>query len=112
MKSTEVKVEDLSCTDPEHIAISKSRGILIDWKDGAKSDLQNEYLRDNCPCASCTGVHGTEPREKTADNPLKMFQPKLKMLGVEQVGNYAIKIDWSDGHSTGIYSFAHLRKIG
>ena len=40
-----------------------------------------------------------------------MFTPKLRILGVEPVGNYALKIDWSDGHSTGIYSFAHLRSI-
>ena len=104
-------MEDTLCTDPEHLAISKSRGIHIDWKDGAKSDFTNEYLRDHCPCAACTGVHGTEPRPKTEDNPLKLFQPKMRMLAVEAVGNYAIKITWSDGHATGIYSFAHLRKI-
>ena len=40
-----------------------------------------------------------------------MFKPTLKMLNVEAVGHYAIKIDWSDGHNTGIYSFDHLRKI-
>ena len=40
-----------------------------------------------------------------------MYKAKLKMLGVEPVGNYAIRIDWSDGHNTGIYSFDHLREI-
>jgi DUF971 family protein len=40
-----------------------------------------------------------------------MFTPAIKILNVEQVGHYAIKIDWSDGHNTGIYSFEHLRKI-
>jgi DUF971 family protein len=98
-------------TDPEHIAISKSKGISIDWKDGHKSTFDNEYLRDQCPCASCTGAHGTEPRPKASENPLKLFTPKLKMESVEPVGNYAIRIVWNDGHSTGIYSFAHLRKI-
>ena len=101
---------DLS-TDPEHIAISKSRGISIDWKDGLHSEYGVEYLRDHCPCAGCSGSHGTPPRQKTAQNPLKMFAPKLKMELVEPVGNYAIRILWNDGHSTGIYSFAHLRKI-
>jgi DUF971 family protein len=98
-------------TDPEHIAISKSTGISIDWKDGHKSHFGLEYLRDHCPCASCSGAHGTTPRAKTSENPLKLFTPKLRILGVEPVGNYALKIDWSDGHSTGIYSFAHLRSI-
>ena len=40
-----------------------------------------------------------------------MYKPVLKMLHVEEVGTYAIRIDWSDGHNTGIYSFDHLRQI-
>jgi hypothetical protein len=37
-----------------------------------------------------------------------MFTPTLKMLNVEPVGGYAIRIDWSDGHGSGIYSFDYL----
>ena len=44
------------------------------------------------------------PAPPEADNPFQMFKPALKMLGVEPVGNYAIRINWSDGHNTGIYS--------
>jgi DUF971 family protein len=40
-----------------------------------------------------------------------MYQAPLKMVTVEPVGNYAIRILWSDGHGSGIYSFEHLRKI-
>ena len=102
-------------TDPEHIAISKSKGIKIDWKDGHHSDLGLQYLRDKCPCASCTGAHGTAPRPAgggaEANNPFQMFKPTLKMLGVEPVGNYAIRINWSDGHNSGIYSYEHFREI-
>ena len=101
-------------TDPEHIAISKSKGIKIDWKDGHHSEYGLTYLRDRCPCASCTGVHGTPPRVPEAEQPLspfQMFKPALKMLGVEPVGNYAIRINWSDGHNSGIYSWEHLRRI-
>ena len=98
-------------TDPEHIAISKSKGIKIDWKDGHHSEYGLTYLRDKCPCASCTGAHGTPPREPESNNPLQMFKPALKMLGVEPVGSYAIRINWSDGHSSGIYSYDHFRNI-
>ncbi len=102
--------------DPEHIAISKSKGIKIDWKDGHSSEYTLEYLRDKCPCAACTGAHGTPPREPTANqpapaSPFQMFKPALKMLAVEPVGNYAIRINWSDGHNTGIYSWEHFREI-
>jgi DUF971 family protein len=98
-------------TDPEHIAISKSKGIKIDWKDGHHSEYGITYLRDKCPCASCTGAHGTPPRQPESDNPFQMFKPTLKMLGVEPVGSYAIRINWSDGHSSGIYSYDHFRSI-
>ena len=40
-----------------------------------------------------------------------MYKPMLKMLNVEPMGHYAIRIDWNDGHNTGIYSYDHLRKI-
>jgi DUF971 family protein len=111
-------------TDPEHIAISKSKGIKIDWKDGHHSEYGLQYLRDECPCAECAGTHGTPPRPKGGgptndvgapalggNSPFPMFQPTLKMLGVEPVGSYAIRIDWSDGHKAGIYSYEHFRRI-
>ena len=74
------------------------------------------YLRDECPCATCTGAHGTEPQKSELFRRrrrvrFQMFKPTLKMLNVEAVGHYAIRIEWSDGHNTGIYSFDHLRKI-
>ena len=102
--------------DPEHIAISKSKGIKIDWKDGHHSEYSLPYLRDECPCASCTGAHGTEPNKTdyskpAAATPFPMFKPALRMLDVEEVGRYAFRIDWSDGHNTGIYTYEHLRKI-
>ena len=100
-------------TDPEHIAISKSKGIKIDWKDSHHSEYGLTYLRDKCPCATCTGAHGTPPRQPEAENqnPFQMYKPRLTMLAVEPVGNYAVRINWSDGHNTGIYSYEHLRLI-
>ncbi len=103
---------------PLHIAVSKSRGVTIDWSDGHKSEFSNAYLRDECPCASCTGAHGTEPQRSNyaveaaaPANPFQMFKPKLRMESIEEVGSYAIRIYWNDGHNTGIYSFDHLRDI-
>lgn len=101
-------------TDPEHIAVSKSRGIEIDWKDGHHSSYGVEYLRDWCPCATCAGTHGTTPRPKSTDqpaSPFQMFKPRERMLAIEPVGNYALRIKWVDGHDAGIYSYSHLRHI-
>lgn len=101
--------------EPEHIAISKSKGIKIDWKDGHRTDLGVARLRDECPCATCTGAHGTEPQKSSYSapvaSPFPMYKPALKMLSVEEVGSYAIRINWNDGHNSGIYSWEHLRKI-
>lgn len=109
-----------AASTPLHIAVAKSRGVTIDWSDGHKSEFSNEYLRDECPCASCTGSHGTEPQRSNytaevaaapAANPFQMFKPKLRMDSIEEVGSYAIRIYWNDAHNTGIYSFDHLRDI-
>ena len=100
--------------DPEHIAISKAKGIDIDWKDSHHSSYSVALLRDECPCATCTGAHGTPPQKTnfTAPaNPFQMYRAAPKMVDVEPVGNYAIRIVWNDGHSSGIYSWDHLRNI-
>lgn len=109
----------MTATEPEHIAVSKSKGIKIDWADGHHSEYELGYLRDECPCATCTGAHGTVPQKTSysqqqkadAANPFKLYTPALRIVRVEAVGAYAIQIQWSDGHASGIYSFDHLRKI-
>jgi DUF971 family protein len=108
----------MSVPEPEHIAISKSKGIRIDWKDGHHSEFPIAYLRDECPCATCSGAHGTPPQkssyskqEAPGPSPFQMYQPTLRMLHAEPVGGYAIRFEWSDGHNTGIYSFDYLRSI-
>jgi DUF971 family protein len=93
---------------PEHIAISKSSGVKIDWRDGHHSQYELKYLRERCPCATCSGAHGTPPPDA---NPLQLYRPALKIEAVEPVGNYAIRLKWNDGHSSGIYSYEHLRLI-
>ncbi|MGJ5818682.1 gamma-butyrobetaine hydroxylase-like domain-containing protein [Paludibaculum fermentans] len=104
-------------TDPLHLAVSKSKGIKIDWSDGHKSDYSCELLRDECPCATCTGAHGTEPQRTDyskpapAADPFQMYKPKIRMNNIEEVGTYAVRIDWNDGHNAGIYSYEHLRRI-
>lgn len=98
--------------DPRHITVSKSKGIQVDWADGVHSEYGLEYLRDHCPCATCAAA-----REKASAStapptaPFPLYQPALKIESVEPVGNYAIKIRWSDGHDTGFYSFEYLQEI-
>ena len=77
----------------------------ITWKDNHKSTYEYWDLRTACPCAACVDeVTG----EKILDDATvdKSIQPARS----EYVGNYALRIYWSDGHDTGLYAFQNLRK--
>ena len=78
----------------------------ITWNDGHVSSYPSWYLRQNCPCALCveefTGVR------KIAEGSIP---GSLERVKVEAVGNYALHFEWSDGHSTGIYTFDYLRNL-
>lgn len=93
--------------DPAHVAVSKSKGITIAWRDGHRSAYDLGYLRERCPCASCSDTHG----QSAAPSPFPMFRPAARLNGLEPVGNYALRLIWSDGHSTGIYTWDYLRSI-
>jgi DUF971 family protein len=99
------------------IHVSNGAGVDINWADGHASHYEFSYLREECPCATCN-----DAREKKASlgeltaslksSPvLPMFKPKPRAQAATQVGNYAIQISFTDGHSTGIYSYDHLRNI-
>lgn len=76
--------------------------MRITWSDGHAADYTYEYLRGWCPCALCQGHGGDRHFVRTVD-------PRL--AAIEVVGNYAFNFTWSDGHQTGIYSYAYLREI-
>jgi len=79
-------------------------GIL--WGDGQRSVYPNFNLRVKCPCAGCIDEWTGEARLDQAAIP-----KNVTIKSLESVGRYAIKIDWSDGHNTGIYSFNYLRGL-
>jgi DUF971 family protein len=82
--------------------------LRIQWADGHSSEFSLAWLRANCPCATCR----EERRERAESGGLVLQSgppPSSQVVGAELVGSYAMRIDWSDGHSTGIYPFAALR---
>jgi DUF971 family protein len=99
------------------IHVSSGAGIDITWADGHASHYDFPYLRDECPCATCNDKREKEQASKSStpalasSSVLPMFKPKLRAQAATQVGNYAIQISFNDGHSTGIYSYDHLRTI-
>ena len=98
-------------SDPKHVDISLSQGVTINWSDGHESRYPLEHLRKNCPCANCRNTPSASADAKAASSPFPMFKPTTKLNSAEAVGRYAIRLNWNDGHDTGIYSFAHLRDI-
>ncbi|MGC8793126.1 MAG: gamma-butyrobetaine hydroxylase-like domain-containing protein [Bryobacteraceae bacterium] len=100
--------ERAAAVDPARVSVSRSRGLTIQWRDGHRSEFALRYLRDRCPCATCSETRGGPD---AAPSPFPMFQPELRLLDVEPVGNYGIRLRWSDGHDTGIYSWQYLRTI-
>ncbi len=94
------------------IHVSTGAGVDITWADGHASHYDFEFLREQCPCATCNDERAKKAEVGPAvPSALPMFKPKVKARGAQAVGQYAIKIDFSDGHSTGIYSFDMLRTI-
>ena len=109
-------------TTPTRLNLKKDEKLEIEWRDGRRSTYSITYLRSMCPCAVCKGVRGgyeghppaigTATPKKTSLTILPgNYSTPLSALKAELVGNYALRIDWSDNHGSGIYSFEYLREI-
>lgn len=97
---------------PRHIDIKRDRGMTVQWADGSGSYYSAAYLRRMSPSADVR-----ELRRAMSRNPLTVLPDlggvggALEIEGAELVGHYAIRIRFSDGHSTGIYTWEYLREI-
>lgn len=104
----------MSTDRPQHLDLDKEQGLTVTWADGTTSFYPIEHLRKMSPSADAR-----ELRQELASNPLTVLPPSvaehsgpITALGAELVGNYALRIEFSDGHSTGIFSWDYLRQIG
>lgn len=78
--------------------------ITLKWPDGHESRWPARELRLGCRCAMCI--------EETSGRPLlepSSVPENVRAKAINLVGQYAMSIDWSDGHTTGIYNFRDLR---
>ncbi|HEX8662583.1 MAG TPA: DUF971 domain-containing protein [Beijerinckiaceae bacterium] len=91
---------------PTEIRLSKDKSTLsVAFDDGSVFDLAAEYLRVTSPSAE---VQGHSPAErKTVPG-----KRNVQIIGVEPVGNYAVKLVFDDMHSTGIYGWDYLHELG
>jgi len=97
---------------PEHLDLKKDHGLNVRWSDGVESFFPIAYLRKMSPSAEMR-----ELRKQMNTNPLTILPDGMASSNpivatdAEMVGNYAIKIHFSDGHATGLYSWTYLREI-
>lgn len=95
---------------PKDITIDRTSGMLtIRWNDEHISSFSLRWLRTNCPCATCREERRSAALAidilKLSSGPL----PSTAVASAVLVGNYAIRLNWTDGHDTGIYAFTLLR---
>lgn len=101
-------------TTPARLDLKRDEKLTIAWQDGAVSVYPLVLLRKRCPCAMCKDQREAEStRPKTSLNvlPETFSAGTPTVVDAQLVGNYALKIRWSDDHDTGIYSFQYLREI-
>ena len=94
-------------TTPTQIKAHRDSGIMeIHWSDGSVFELPFKYLRGECPCAACID-EWTGKRILDLDTIPETIQPEQ----LTPSGNYALKFTWSDGHSSGLYTWDHLLSV-
>jgi DUF971 family protein len=97
------------------IHVKAGTGVDVTWADGHSSHFDFPLLRDSCPCATCNDERAKKESLAGMNLPasplLPMYKPKPRAQAATQVGNYAIQISFSDGHSTGIFSYDYLRTL-
>ncbi len=99
---------------PRSLELKKEEALTIVWMDGRVSVYPIAYLRKRSPSAESIAL-----REELASNPLAVLpsgkggasSSALVAESAELVGNYAVRIRFSDGHDTGIYTWAYLYTI-
>jgi DUF971 family protein len=96
--SENIRVKNIGQTD--------ERTLAIQWTDGRTDALDVVALRRRCPCAQCVD-------EWTRERTLKpeAVAETVRPVRIDSVGSYALKIQFNDGHATGIYTFQMLRDL-
>ena len=82
-----------------------ARRLDVSFDDGQSFGLPAEYLRVESPSAE---VQGHAPSQKI----LVAGKEDVNIAQVEPIGNYAVRIRFSDGHDTGIFTWTYLHELG
>ncbi len=85
--------------------------LAVKWNDERESFIPLKLLRENCPCAFCSGETDAfgnvyKGHQKTLD------ETAYRAINIEKVGHYALRIFWGDRHADGLYTYEMLYKLG
>jgi DUF971 family protein len=86
-----------------HAIERRDDGVLIEWDTEHQAVYPARELRLACPCAACID----EMSGRAILNPAAV-PADVRPLSLALVGAYGLRIQWSDGHGTGIYTFQRL----
>lgn len=98
---------------PTDLQRTPDRGLRIVWSDGQTTEHTARSLRDACPCATCR-----EKKQAATPPPtqLTVLAPEetapVDIAGMRPVGAYAYGVRFTDGHSSGLFTFQLLRELG
>jgi len=91
---------------PTLIKYAKATRLLsLRFDDGSAFELPAEYLRVDSPSAEVQG-HGSGQKQTVAG------KRNVGIVAIEEIGRYAVRIVFDDGHDTGLYSFSYLHELG
>jgi DUF971 family protein len=103
--------DEMEQVRPADLHLRKDAALEVEWGDGRRDVFPLRFLRKHCPCAGCKGEK--DLFGKTILPILKTtYDGEIRATGGELVGNYAIRIDFSDGHNSGIFTWKYLRELG
>jgi len=91
---------------PVELRLKKAEKLLeIEFDDGSRFRLPAEYLRVESPSAEVQG-HGAGQKVRVHG------RAHVGIIGLEPIGNYAVRVIFDDLHDTGIYSWSYLHQLG
>ncbi len=92
---------------PERPTVDSDAGhITLTWPNGETTSVSNVALRAACSCALCIDEMTRAPLLDPKTIPADLHAEKVGIIG-----NYAVTVDWSDGHNTGFFPYSTIREL-
>ena len=91
----------------ESIEVDRTRHVFVEFTDGVKATFELPALRLACPCADC---NAKRQRGQSVSILAETAPDEVRITEAAMAGAWGLNLDWSDGHSTGIYAFEKMRR--